>query len=69
VRDQIARLLVASLVVVALGGAQPAAAGGGTRKIHVRPGPDAIQRAINRADPGDILLVHPGRYRESPVVT
>jgi parallel beta-helix repeat protein len=50
------------------GGAQAAGAGA-PWKIHVRPGPNAIQRAINRADPGDILLVHAGRYRESPVVT
>ena len=48
----------------------PAAAGGGEpRRIHVRPGPNAIQRAINRADPGDVLLIHRGHYRESPVVT
>jgi parallel beta-helix repeat protein len=62
-------LLAAAVVGVALPGAGPAAAGGDPQRIHVRPGPDAIQRAIDRADPGDILLVHRGHYRESPVVT
>ena len=64
-----ARLLVVSLVAGALAGAQPAISGESPRRIHVRPGPDAIQRAIDRADSGDIILVHRGRYRERPVVT
>jgi parallel beta-helix repeat protein len=68
-RRWIVRLIAVWLLGGILAGAQPAAAGGAARKIHVRPGPDAIQRAINRADPGDILLVHPGHYHESPVVT
>jgi parallel beta-helix repeat protein len=62
-------LLAAAVVGVALPGAGPAVAGGDPQRIHVRPGPNAIQRAINRADPGDILLVHRGHYMESPVVT
>jgi parallel beta-helix repeat protein len=62
-------LLLLAVFGAALPGARPAVAGGDPQRIHVRPGPDAIQRAINRADPGDILLVHPGHYRESPVVT
>jgi parallel beta-helix repeat protein len=36
--------------------------------INVRPGNNAIQKAVNRADPGDRLLVKQGRYREDVVV-
>jgi hypothetical protein len=32
--------------------------------IHVRPGKNAIQKAVNRADPGDRLAVRKGVYRE-----
>lgn len=32
--------------------------------INVRPGPSALQRAVDRADPGDRLLVKRGTYRE-----
>ena len=63
------RLLVVAMAGATLPAAGPAAAGGGPERIHVRPGPNAIQRAIKRAHPGDILLVHSGHYRESPVVT
>lgn len=31
----------------------------------VTPGPNAIQKAVDRARPGDVLLVRPGTYRES----
>jgi parallel beta-helix repeat protein len=32
--------------------------------INVRPGPNAIQKAVDRANPGDRLLVRRGKYRE-----
>jgi parallel beta-helix repeat protein len=67
-RTSIAGLLTVALMGGTMGGAQPAGAGE-PRKLHVRPGPGAIQRAIDRARPGDILLVHRGRYRESPIVS
>jgi parallel beta-helix repeat protein len=35
---------------------------------HVYPGPDAIERAIDRANPGDTLVIHGGRYPERVVV-
>jgi parallel beta-helix repeat protein len=38
------------------------------RKIEVRPGPDAISRAIERADAGDVLRIHRGRYTETPAI-
>jgi parallel beta-helix repeat protein len=38
------------------------------RTIDVQPGKDAIARALNRAEPGDALRIHHGRYRESLVV-
>lgn len=67
-RTSIVGLLLVALVGGVMGGAQPAWAGG-PRKIHVRPGAGAIQRAIDRAHAGDVLLVHPGHYRESPIVS
>ena len=36
--------------------------------INVSPGPNAIQTAVDRADPGDKLLVKRGTYREALVV-
>ena len=32
--------------------------------INVRPGPNAIQKAVNRSEPGDRLLLKRGKYRE-----
>lgn len=63
------RLVSAIVLAVLIVALTPILAEGGVRRIHVRPGPNAIQRAINRADPGDILLIHQGHYRESPIVT
>ncbi len=34
---------------------------------NVKPG-DSIQEAVNKADPGDIILIHPGTYKESVYV-
>jgi nitrous oxidase accessory protein NosD len=67
VRFSFVGLLLVALVAGVAGSAQPT--GGATRTFHVRPGPGAIQRAIDRAHAGDVLLVHPGHYRESPVVS
>ena len=36
--------------------------------INVKPGPNAIQKAVDRADPGDKLLVKRGTYREDVLV-
>ena len=36
--------------------------------LSIRPGKNAIQKGVNRADPGDRLLVKQGRYREDVVV-
>lgn len=43
--------------------------GHGKHVIQVRPGKQAITKALDRADPGDKLRVHSGRYRESLEVT
>lgn len=50
------------LIALALTGSASAAA----KDISVRPNRDnAISKAVNRADPGDRLVIHEGRYRES----
>jgi parallel beta-helix repeat protein len=36
--------------------------------IKVKPGPNAIQKAVDKADPGDRLLVKRGTYREDVLV-
>jgi parallel beta-helix repeat protein len=57
-------LLVAGLVAAMLGAAPAANAA----TIDVLPG-QSIQAAINHASPGDVIVVHPGVYHESVVVT
>jgi nitrous oxidase accessory protein len=52
--------------VAALGATLPSAAG--AARINVHPGPNAIQKAINKADPGDTLRIHDGTYPESPEI-
>jgi len=57
-------------VALALSGialAGPAAASGST-VIDVYPGPDAIAKAIQHAQPGDTLNIHAGRYPEGLIV-
>jgi parallel beta-helix repeat protein len=54
--------LAFSLVLAGLPGEASAAV------IHVHPGPNALSRAIHRADPGDRLVIHGGLYREEVVV-
>jgi nitrous oxidase accessory protein NosD len=66
-------LLVAALLTAAVGA--PAAAGGegggggkggGKHKVHVFPGRnDPLTRAIERAEAGDVLVIHRGRYHEA----
>ena len=50
------------LIPIAAALAIPAAAGAAT--INVTPGNNAIQKAVNRADNGDILRIHEGTYRD-----
>jgi len=38
------------------------------RKIEVRPGPNAIANALDRADDGQVLRIHRGRYEEAVTV-
>lgn len=57
------RGILSAAVAFALLAPAPASAGGPAR-IHVFPGRNTINRAIDRADPGDILRIHRGRYDE-----
>jgi parallel beta-helix repeat protein len=50
------------VVAVAVAALFPASAAAGT--INVFPG-EKIQAAVNAANPGDTIVVHPGTYRES----
>jgi parallel beta-helix repeat protein len=59
--------LAVAVVVVGLAAA-PGVAGKGKRKLEVRPGPDAIENALDRARGGDVLRIHKGRYEESPAI-
>ncbi len=45
-----------------------AAAGAGAKTIHVEPGEDTLQEAIDAAEPGDKLLLHSGLYTLSKTV-
>ncbi|MCB0875527.1 MAG: NosD domain-containing protein [Solirubrobacterales bacterium] len=58
------RIVLAVLFIPALAAAQPA--GAATIDVHPRgPAVNAVQRAINRAEPGDRIRVHHGRYRHA----
>ena len=52
------------MAVVVLGLA-PATAQAAKGKIEVRPGPDAIADALDRAKDGQVLRIHRGRYDEA----
>jgi len=41
---------------------------GDTDVVHVSPGPHAIQNAIDVANPGQLILLSPGVYKENPIV-
>ncbi|MFE3552609.1 nitrous oxide reductase family maturation protein NosD [Streptomyces kronopolitis] len=56
---------VAAMLVGGLGAAAPSEPQG---RHVVHPG-ESIQRAVNRARPGDTVLILPGRYRESVLIT
>jgi parallel beta-helix repeat protein len=57
------RALIAAIAATAI-----LAGSAGAETINVRPGKNAIQKAVNRADDGDRLLVRRGVYREDVVV-
>jgi parallel beta-helix repeat protein len=62
--------LAAALIVMLLGTLTASGQSGqGKRVIQVRPGHNAIAKALRKADAGDRLRVHRGRYRESFEVT
>ncbi|MFI8966380.1 nitrous oxide reductase family maturation protein NosD [Streptomyces sp. NPDC053493] len=68
-KRQIALLAcTAALAASGVGAAAPTADG---RAVHVhRVGPgESIQKAVDAAAPGDIVLLSPGTYRESVLVT
>src|SRR5438552_11589968 len=54
-----AAALALGTVVATMGVAAPAYAG----TIDVVPG-QSIQAAVNKAQPGDVIIVHPGTYHE-----
>ena len=57
----ITALALLALVVCA----SASAAAKGKRTIDVRPGPDAIANALDRADDGQVLRIHKGHYDEA----
>lgn len=65
-RGHAARTALAIGILLAV--AQTYPAGASHRVIHVRPGPQAISRAIDVAHGGDVIVIHEGRYPEHVVV-
>lgn len=63
VARRVCTVVVAGAVVAAL----PATAGAATINVHPG-GVNKIQKAVNRADNGDTLRIHGGRYEETPQV-
>jgi parallel beta-helix repeat protein len=61
-------ILAASVIWATAGGAV-ADAGGGRTVIEVYPGPNAINEALDIAQPGDILNIHVGVYPEEVDIT
>jgi parallel beta-helix repeat protein len=67
---RVALSLAATLALILLGSLTASGhPGHGKHVIQVRPGQGAITRALAKADAGDKLRIHSGRYRESPIVT
>jgi parallel beta-helix repeat protein len=63
-------VLPALLVFSALGAPAAGAGASGARDvIEVFPGPNAINRALRAAQPGDVLNIHAGTYAEQVTVT
>lgn len=63
------RVLFLVLVLSAIALVPSANASSTPRRRHVRPGPNAISKAMERANPGDTLVLHRGRYREAITIT
>jgi parallel beta-helix repeat protein len=59
---------VAAAVAVAVVASLPAGSSAAKREIEVRPGRNAISKALDRARDGGKLLLHAGRYREEITV-
>jgi nitrous oxidase accessory protein len=64
-RRAIWRAVGVGVVAVAITGLLLAATTASAATIEVSPGPSAINRAIDKAQDGDTLLIHDGTYRES----
>src|SRR4051794_22990740 len=43
-------------------------AAGGSHAINVKPGPNAISKAIHAASSGDVLRIHAGTYNETVTI-
>jgi nitrous oxidase accessory protein NosD len=68
-QDRVIAGAVGCCVVLAIALAVgPASARKGKREIEVRPGSNAIAKALERAQDGDVLRIHRGRYEEPVVV-
>jgi parallel beta-helix repeat protein len=59
--------IVAVALAVTMAMASPAV-GNAKRKIEIRPGPNAIANALDRAEDGQVLRVHKGRYEEAVTI-
>lgn len=60
--------VVAALAALAVAAAAPATSAGKKRKITVRPGSNAITKALKRVKEPGLLRVKSGRYRESVTI-
>jgi parallel beta-helix repeat protein len=61
------RIAIGAATAAAIVGVSSAASGaaGGAHVINVKPGPNAISKAIHAASSGDVLRIHAGTYNES----
>lgn len=65
-KRQISSLACTAIVVASVTGAAPSAAARSTHVVH--PG-ESVQAAVDAAKPGDTVLLAPGSYRESVLIT